>query len=425
MRSIRIAAILVAGVVTLAGVCAAFLLFTTQGAELIVHPVVNRVLGPGNVVYERLEGSLIRGVRVLHMEIRQPLIFPEGSVMRVQEFGMHLWRFSIDGLQVGIINARVIDPRADPIVVDGDFRDGHYALNAYTTSLDLAVLRRIIRKFRNPPELKGELNNLDLFLSGTFKRPELKGTFVIDRIPQNGFVLRDVPVRCDLYFESIGGLWGPYGRLFLASGWLQGPHAVIRLGESHLTFNGDIHDPELDIHGKATVARTRIEITVKGTRKDPRMHLVSEPPLPEGQLMLMLTTGKRWDSLSAQTTGKATPELTGDFVDYFFFGGSGRKVAQFFGLSSITYKLDATSQGVMFNKDISERLGVGYGVEVSTGAQEGPKEVTQRVESDFRLTEKVTVSAQKEVLPAQASSAIIQTRRIPDDRVYLKYRTQF
>ena len=188
-----------------------------------------------------------------------------------------------------------------------------------------------------------------------------------------------------------------------------------------------MRDPQLDIKGEATVARTHIQITVKGTRKDPKVQLVSDPPLSNEQLILMLTTGKRWDSLNTATmTRKMTPELTGDFVDYFFFGGSGLHIAELFGLSGISYSLDATKQGVMFNKDLSDRLGLGYGVELSTANQQGQKEITQKVESEYRVTDNVTVSAQKEVLPAQEHGAAdLRPRRIPDDRVYLKFRTQF
>jgi hypothetical protein len=427
MRSLRIAASLLAAFVTVIAVGIAFILFTAWGAELIIRPAASRVLGPGNVVYERMEGSLIRGVHVFHMEIRRPLIFREGSIIRVQEFGMRLVRFSIDGLQLSVINARVIDPTADPVIINGDLQAGQYDLNVYSASLDLGALRRVIKKFRNPPQLQGELKDLDLVLNGTFIRPVLQGTFTVDHIPQNGFVLHDAPVKCDLYFERSGGLWVPYGRLIIMRGWLQAPHALVRLGESRIVFAGDVRDPEVDIKGEAMIARTRIEIMVKGTRKDPKVHLVSDPPLSEEQLVLMLTTGKRWDSLNTpMLTRKMTPEMTGDFVDYFFFGGSGLYLAKLFGLSGISYKLDATKQGVTFNKDISDRLGVGYGVEVSAATPETQKEITQKIESEYRLTDNVTVSAQKEVLPQRAhSNAEAQPRRIPDDRVYLKYKTRF
>ena len=427
MRSfIRIAAIFFSSMITLLAIAAAFVLFTPQGAAMVLNHVTARVLGPGNVVYERLEGSLFRGVQVFQMEVRRPVIFPPGSVVRVQELHMRLVRFSIDGLDISLINARIMDPKADPVVVNGTFSGGHYDLNVYTSSLGLDVLRQIIKHFRNSPVLQGELKDLDLVLSGGLSRPALKGRFVIDHIPQHGFLLRDAPVEGDLYFMRSGGLWGTYGRLFIHGGWLQAPRTVVRLGECVLIFNGDPRDLQLDIRGTAHVGHVPIRIAVKGTRKEPRVDLSSDPPLPQEQLMLMLTTGKRWDSLSGSNPAyKMTPELAGDFVDYFFFGGAGLQVAKFLGLSGISYKLDGTTQGVTFNKDLSDNLGVGYGVAISTTGLPGRKEIIQTVDSEYRLNDKVTVSAQKEILPAQSSGILLQSRRIPDDRVYLKYRTQF
>ncbi len=426
MRRVRFAASLFAGAFTLLAIAAAFILLTPQGAGFMLHHVTARVMGPGHVVYERLEGSLIRGVEVFNMEVRRPLIFRQGSLVRIQELHMRLARFSIDGLEVSLINARVLDPKADAVVVNGDFSGGHYALNLYTSSLELDVLRQIIRQFRNPPVLQGELQALDLVMSGDLVRPVLKGSFVIGHIPAHGFLLRDAPVDCDLYFTRSGGLWGTYGKMFIHGAWLQAPRSVVRLGECRLIFDGDPRNPQLDIHGVATVARTRITLTVKGTRRDPRVELVSDPSLPQEQLMLMLTTGKRWDSLSGFNSNyKMTPELAGDFVDYFFFGGAGLKVAKFLGLSGISYKIDGATQGVTVNKDLSERLGVGYGVVVGTTGPQGGREVTQKVESEYRVTDNVTLSAQKEVFTAQRSMASGQPRRIPDDRVYLRYRRQF
>ena len=426
MRPVRTFAILCSFVITLVSIGAALVLFTPQGAALILNHVTARVLGPGNVVYKRLEGSLIRGVSVFHMEVRKPAVLREGSIVRVQEMHMRLVRFAIDGLDVSIANARVLDPKADPVVIDGAFSGGRYDANVYTASLKMDVLRGIIRHFRNPPLLYGELKGLDLVVSGDLMRPVLKGRAVIDHMPYNGFRLREAPVDVDLYFLRAGGLWGTYGRAVVHGAWLKTPRSVVRLGECHLAFDGDPRNPALDMKGTSTVDRVRISITVTGTRRAPRVDLASEPPLPQGQLMLMLTTGKRWDSLSGiNANNKMTPELAGDFVDYFFFGGAGTQVARFLGLSGVSYSLSGTTQGITVNKDLSDRLGVSYGVAVGTAALDGHREVTQKVGSAYRVTDNITVSAQKEVIPAQRGTAGLKPYRIPDDRVFLQYRKSF
>ena len=426
MGSIRTAAILFAGFTAVAGVCVAFMLFTPQGAGLIVRPVARHILGSGDLAYEWIEGSLIRGVHVFNMEVRRPPVLREDSVVRVQEFGMRLTRFSFDGIEVSIINARVISPRFDPVVVNGSFAGGRYNANLYGNNLDLASLGRVMKKLGYVLPLEGALCAPDLFLSGTFTQPVLEGTFIVDHIHESGFVLRDAPVDIQLSFVHKGNAWGLYGKLVIHTGVIQGPQTFLRLGESRLSFSGDMDNPDMNIHGVSVVGHTWIEIMVKGTRKDPKVHLVSDPQLPQQQLMLMMATGKRWDSLSASmASGKMTPELAGDFVDYYFFGGAGVKMAKVLGLSDISYKLDGNTQGVTFNKDLSDRLGVGYGVSISTTGPERRKEVTQTVGSEYRLTNKVSVTVQKEVLQSQKSGTLLESRRIPDDRVYLKYRTQF
>ena len=121
-----------------------------------------------------------------------------------------------------------------------------------------------------------------------------------------------------------------------------------------------------------------------------------------------------------------TPELAGDFIDYFFFGGAGTRLAGFFGFSGISYKLDQTKQGVTLNRDLSDKLDVGYGVAVAhTPDERHQRALTQTVEGEYRVTGKVTLGAQKEIVPAQGAEPSTASRQIPDDRVFLKYRTQF
>ncbi len=412
--------------VLLAG-SAAFFLVTPQGARMSLRAATKYFFGPDQVAYERIEGSLGRGVRIFNLQVNVPSILPQGSMVRVQEMDVSLARAAFDGLDVTLDNARVLDPAADPVVVNGWLRQGRYHADIFSQSLDLAALRQIIRHFKNPPPLKGELKSLELQLTGTLAKPQVAGVFVVGHIPKGGFLLRDAPVSCALYFMRTGGLWGTYGTLNIHGGFLQAPRTLLHLGESRLTFSGDPANPEIDVHATATVARVHIDIAAKGTRWKPDVRLVSDPPLPEEQLLLMLTTGKKWDLAGVSTGGrKMTPELAGDFIDYFFFGGAGTRLAGFFGFSGISYKLDQTKQGVTLNRDLSDKLDVGYGVAVAhTPDERHQRALTQTVEGEYRVTGKVTLGAQKEIVPAQGAEPSTASRQIPDDRVFLKYRTQF
>ncbi len=413
--------------VVLAG-AVAFFLVMPQGARVSLRAASTYFLGPEQMAYERCEGSLWRGVRIFNLQAIAPSFLPAGSIVRVQELDVSLARAAFNGLDVMLDNARILAPGADPVVLNGRLSRGRYHAEIYSSSLDLDVLRKVIRHFRNPPPLKGELKSLDLQLTGTLEKPELAGVFVVGHIPKGGFLLRDAPVSCALYFSRTSGLWGTYGTLDIHGGILQAPRALLHLGESRLTFSGDPANPELDVHATATVARVHIDISAKGTRSKPDVRLVSDPPLPEEQLLLMLTTGKKWNLAGVSAGGrKMTPELAGDFIDYFFFGGAGSRVAGFFGFSGISYKLDQTKQGVTFNRDLSDKLDVGYGVAVANTPDEAhQRALTQTLEGEYRVTDKVTLGAQKEILPLQqGTEPSTSARPTPDDRVFLKYRTQF
>lgn len=426
MKALRFIFILGLTLMMCVAVYAAYILFTTRGADSVIRFVVKSAWGMEHVVFERLEGSLTGGVQIFNVEASRFIFLPESGVIRVQELDVRLAAPSWEGLEARVINARLITPQADNIVINAALRAGQYAANAYSKSLDLAWLTAIIRRFNNLPLIHGDLRNIDLVISGSAFEPVVKGALEVGHIPLNGFLLYDTPVACDLSFKRRGTIWETYGKLSAQQGWLKSPKCLVELGESRLVFSGDILDPEIDIHAAAVIARTRIDIVVRGKRKDPKITLTSDPPLPQEQLLLMLTTGRRWDGIDmAVTTRKMTPELAGDFVDYFFFGGSGERIARMFGLSGVSYKLDSTVQGVTLNKNLTEKLDVGYGIEIGTAGDQHQRELTQTVESEYRLNSHVIIAAQKEILSSGPLSMDTDLRRVPDDRVFLKYRKEF
>jgi hypothetical protein len=157
--------------------------------------------------------------------------------------------------------------------------------------------------------------------------------------------------------------------------------------------------------------------------------LTSDAPYPKEQLLLMLATGRSWSGMgSAVDTNKMTPQLTSDFVDYFLFGGSRGKVVEWLALSDVSLIAEERAQGVSLSKDVTDKFGVGYGVKVGARSADRtqPREVTQTLESDYRLTDRLTISAQKELRAArQPSGGVPDSADMPDDRIFLRYRSQF
>ena len=306
----------------------------------------------------------------------------------------------------------------------------------YARSLDLGAVRHVLAQFLDMPLFKGSLRDIDLVIGGHWDGLDVSGSFWVERIIQNEFVLQEAFARADLHFLKRRLHWETHGKLFLDKGWLRNALVRLELEPGYLYFSGRPSAPELNVHAVARVARTRIFVQVTGTRDAPKLELTSEPPYPQEQLLLMLTTGKRWIGVE-RSSGKSgmTPGLASNFVDYLLFGGERGAIIRMLGLSDISLNADDKKQGITFSKDVTGRLGVGYGVEIKTdpGRQ---KEWTQRLEGEYRLTDKFLLGVQKEVKPERVSGALgdqkdassggrLTPDDLPDDRVFLKYRSSF
>jgi hypothetical protein len=161
----------------------------------------------------------------------------------------------------------------------------------------------------------------------------------------------------------------------------------------------------------------------------------------------MLMTGKSWGNPAETGFGQASqdfappllkrnaipspgvpPELASGFVDYFLFGGTGQKFAEYFGLSGISLKLDNTTRGLKFNKEVSNRLGLGYGIEtLDPNSQiQRYRQYKQTVEGQLELSDKISIDLERALTTTSApnSTTSPEAPRL-DDKVYLKYRTRF
>lgn len=416
---------------------AAWLILTPWGAECSVREVSRRTLGVDQVSWSKIEGSLLRGIQVDQLEVHNIPFLPFRSFLRVQSLSIRLTAFTLNGLDVDVVNARFFLWEDQPVVFNGALRGSSVSGNVYVRRLDLVDVRALLTQFFDVPPFKGVLTDVDLFVGGRWDRPDVTGRAVIDRIYQNEFVLGNVPVMADLHFQRGRPRWETRGRLYLESGWLRNDVVLIDLQKSHLTFSGLLARPELDIHAVSRVARTKIDIKVRGTRLMPQVDLKSEPPYSKEQLFLMLATGKRWSGVvdGTATQRSAAPVLATNFADYLLFGGERVKIIRALGLSDISFNVDQNKQGVTLSKDVTDRLGVGYGVEmgISPGSQ---RDVTHRLEGEYQLTDKFILGAQKEMKPAHVSGALDEQNmdapvtggsslEIPDDRIFLKYRTAF
>lgn len=425
----RILMLVVCALIIGAALFLGWLLCTPLGARFTVRQIAQDTLGSQRISWDSIDGSLARGIVVQNLQVQDIPRLPPGNMLRVQALSVRLHALALSGLAVDIDNGRLFPHGDEAVVMNVKVRGNSFTANIYTHALDLADVRDILTKFFDVPPMKGTLRNIDLVAGGFFNRPWVAGQFTAERIVRNGFVLEECPVRIDLRFARGAVRWETYGRLDMLGGHLQSPAVRIDLLESRLNFSGRLAWPELDINATSRVARTKIDVRVTGTRDNPKVELESDAPYPKEQLLLMLATGRRWSGMDSALAGnRMTPQLTSNFVEYLLFGGSRGKVVERFGLSDISLIADEKAQGVSLLKDVNDKLGVGYGVRVGprSSAEARTRDVTQTLESDYHLTERLTISAQKELKTGTMSSGqTAPTTEEEDDRLLFRYRSRF
>jgi hypothetical protein len=424
----RIFFLLICFLLIVSGALAASFLYMPWGAQWVVRSAAREILGEGKLTWNDLKGNLLYGVEVSGVELRDvPYLLAE-SLLRVQGFSVRLTEFSLEGLDINITNGRIFLRGDEGLFFNVRLHGRALGGNIYTRNFDLVSMRGVLAQFFDLPRFAGTLSDVDLYLGGTLDKPEVNGRFTAEKITWNDFILRDVPARLQAVFARGKVHWDTNGKLFLDGGFLTNDVVRIDLKPSCLKFNGPLSSPELDIDAFCKIARTQINIRVKGSRRDPEINLSSDPVYPRGQLLLMLATGKRWPGIE-NFSGRPQDNsaMASNLADYFLFGGQRARIIRALGLSAISVNADNKKQGLTFSKDVTDRLGVDYGVAIGATNQ-SQRGVIQVLEGEYRLTDKFMMGVQKEILPARGTGATAPDptpNDIPDDRVFLKYRSSF
>ncbi len=262
-------------------------------------------------------------------------------------------------------------------------------------------------------------------MKGRLLEPKFSGECQTERLIRNGFSLSNCPLLLNLQLRDVKNKPKLYGTISSNSGTISGSKtAVIKLGESKISFFGDPKKASLDLKGTSTVEGTKINIVLKGAFDNPELKLTSDPPLSQERLLVMLITGKSWKGTEVALGNRQfSPDLVKDFVDYFVFSGSRNKIAQQLGIRDITVTFEQQKKGVGVKKAITEKIDASYEVEQSQAKEEEPT-TTQKVGGEYKITEGISIGAEKE-LKQESKADQTQDKQKPDDKVISKLKKEF
>ncbi|MFW6355829.1 MAG: translocation/assembly module TamB domain-containing protein [Spirochaetota bacterium] len=121
--------------------------------------------------------------------------------------------------------------------------------------------------------------------------------------------LYDGTLSADLTLGGTAAVPRPQGRLFASSGTIMFPTAELAVEQLEVLFPSDVSfAPELRLQAVTDVQGFEMAVTVDGQIPGVQVSIVSSPPLPTDEALLLLTTGRRVEDLTF--SGEVSDTLT-------------------------------------------------------------------------------------------------------------------
>ncbi len=419
-------------VLVLPGVAAVyFFVFTTLGSVIVARYLIAPYADLRRMTVQRVEGNLSQGLSFREVEIRGLPGLPGESVLKAQSLSVAVDPLQIWHSRIQVQNGRLGFTSYDyPVVLSGAVKNGLLDFNVYSKSINVGDFLDLFSAQRRVKIVSGTLADFDGYLRGAVNRPVLTGAFLVEKFSYREFLLTQSLVSLELRFAQVGRQPKLYGRVLFKSGTITSRSATVQLEPSEISFSGPLQAPRLNVKGTSTIEGVKIFATLQGTVQQPELHLVSEPPLSQEVLLLMLSTGKRWRNAETgvpQGQGEIPLVLARDFIDYLLFSGLGTELAEKYGLSNVSLTYDAATQGVGLRTTFSDRAEIRYGLQQPpqdlASTQTSP---TQKVGVEYKITDKISVEAESKLKSQQPAPAQGEKEQVQQDgQVVLKYRKKF
>lgn len=408
-----------------AGLIAYYFIFTNKGSTLIVKSALLKYTRAQSVNIQKSEGILARTLVFHDVEIVGSNILRLNSIVKIQRLEGFFEFLNLEGINVKIYNGRLLLPNLELIVFRGNFKRSIIDANIYSKGFNVERISGFFPEIKYLKGIAGSISNIDIYTKGTVLGLKFNGECQIEKLLRKDFSLSNCPVLFNLQLKNFNKEPELNGTVFLNSGTISGlKTALINLSESKISFSDDSKKASLDLKGTADVEGTKINIVLKGTFEKPELKLTSEPPLPQERLLVMLITGKSWNAAEmALDKGQFSLDLVKDFVDYFLFSGSGSKIFKQLGISDISVTLEQAKKGVVIKKAITEKIEASYAVEQSQ-VKEALPTTTQKVGGEYKITEGLSIEAEKE-LKQEDKSGVSPEEQKPDDKVMIKFKKKF
>ncbi len=396
---------------------------TRPGLRMVTKQFLPDFIDADDIQVREMTGDLSHELALNQIELKNLKWFPAGTVIRIQRLAIRLTSLNPQDAEIDFENIRLFMPYSDPIVLSGHCRKGQLSANVYSSNISIEEFLSLLpNKIASNP--KGVIKNIDLYLEGPLKAVSAKGTFTVDQLVMPKFVMSDAPGDLSLLFTRGPGGYKPSGELRVSQGRVKTKNVLMKLEESRLYFAESFGKPVFDIKGNASIGKVDIYVALLGTPQSPEWKFSSNPPVAQEILMIMFLTGKNMEVVQTSVDQKRlTPDLAKDLIDYLLLGGEGGRLAQKLGIKDISIIYDKDVAGIGVKKELADFLDVGYQVE-QQGTDPATSEIKHTLGAEWKLNHHLSVEVDKELYQFRNQEHFNEPTKT-DDKVYLKYRTQF
>ncbi len=417
-----------------------YLLLTPNGGLFLSRILIQRFVGPHTVTVSSAEGSVLRGLHLENLTVRQlPKGLPkelEGATLWMRRLSVKLPLKDLSGFTVTAHSARLQLSESEPVLASGTLDKGKLSINLYSRTLDVQEVLRLFLQPEDAERFTGTARQVDLTIHGPYRKPKVSGGLYLEELHYGTLVMKDCPVAAALEIVLQGKATKVHGEVLVKEGDLLLRDTAVKLEPSRFLYVGNPKLPRLDLHGMSEVEGIPIRSELRGTFRQPQLKVSSVPPLPQDHLLLMLATGRRWKGMEGTTGagGQAglSLDLVGQFLDYTVLGGSAGSLAQRLGIEASVIVGEEGTGSAGVRKAITDKVGVRYGVEqTKPDVWGGPTITRQKVGAEYQVTESDQISleadSQLDTGSTQTGSGSVATEPESqrDSKVFLQYKRKF
>lgn len=400
-----------------------YFMHTTSGAKLCFNYVVSHHLGAKLVKYRGFEGTFAKGIKISNIRIEDVNKFTTRNLILIQQLEFSVPGLNIHQLVVKIRNGRIKFPLSDPLGFYGTINGEDLKFNLYCGIIDVREIVTVIKSDLSLHNLEGTARKAQMTITGNYKKPELKGDFLLEDMRYLGISLAQLPADFHYTLESKDSQLSWTGVLNVSSGQVISGQSKINLKPSRLIFDGPFKNPQLDVSGSTKTDQIEINVSLGGTKRKPVLNVTSNPPKPRNVLLVLLATGQELKVAHDVAAGENFSD--NDFVNFFTYQGLSEDAV---GLTDFSFNMQEQEKWLGIKRRLNNQLKVGINVQEKKTVVNGQSvDVTRSVGGEVQVADHITVGVDKKVSqvddPAERTTSQQQKDRGMD--VMIKYKKNF